>query len=40
MGRGNGEHDQVLGENKNEALRASGMNGNRQSQEVGGRGTL
>ena len=40
-GRGKGEHNQVLGEEKmTEALRASRKNENGQSQEVGGRLTL
>ena len=39
--RGRGDHDQVLGgRNKNEALRTSRKNGNRQPLKVRGRGTL
>jgi hypothetical protein len=39
-GRGKGEHDQILdvGNRSEEALRANRMNGNRQSQDIGGVG--
>lgn len=38
-GRGTGEHDQLLGgRNRNEALRTSRNNGNKQSREVGSGG--
>ena len=36
--RGRGEYDQVLENNRTEALRASRKNGNRQPQEIGGWG--